>query len=332
VVETRSGVITVGRDGTIYGGGAYDGAFTTDLLHDKNSIVRAYALSAFHAAPRRVLMIGLASGSWAQVIASHPQVESLKIIEINPGYLELLPKFPPVESLPRNPKVDIVIDDGRRWLARRPDERFDVIVQNTTLHYRDHVTNLLSREYLEMVAKHLSPGGVFFYNATGSRDAQLTGATVFPHAVRLLTFVLASESPIVLDRERWRRVLSDYRIDGRPVLDLSNEADRARLEQVLALIDPPRPVTEAEIQALWRSRMEAYRVGERPYFDVSQEADRRRIDDILAGREAPPLGILELARPVIVPPLETRESMLANGGRVITDDNMVTEWADGVRP
>ena len=50
----------------------YDGRFNTDLKHDTNGIVRPYALSLFHPAPRDVLMIGLSSGSWAQVIASNP--------------------------------------------------------------------------------------------------------------------------------------------------------------------------------------------------------------------------------------------------------------------
>jgi spermidine synthase len=85
-------------------------------LHDVNMIVRPYGLSAFQSAPHRVLMIGLGSGSWAQVVANHPQVEELTVVEINPGYLHLIPEQPTVASLLRNPKVRIVIDDGRRWL------------------------------------------------------------------------------------------------------------------------------------------------------------------------------------------------------------------------
>ena len=87
VVENRSGIITVDRAGTVFGNGMYDGKFTTDLVHDTNGIVRPYALSLFHPAPRDVLMIGLSSGSWAQVIANNPAVNSLTIIEINPGYV-----------------------------------------------------------------------------------------------------------------------------------------------------------------------------------------------------------------------------------------------------
>ncbi len=77
-------------DGIVFGNGMYDGRFNTDLKRDTNGIVRPYALSLFHPVPRDVLMIGLSSGSWAQMIANNPDVESLTVIEINPGYLTLI--------------------------------------------------------------------------------------------------------------------------------------------------------------------------------------------------------------------------------------------------
>ena len=94
VVENRSGIITVDTDGTVFGNGMYDGRFNTDLKNDLNGIIRPYALSLFHPAPRDVLMIGLSSGSWAQVIANNPAVASLTIVEINRGYLELIKRSP----------------------------------------------------------------------------------------------------------------------------------------------------------------------------------------------------------------------------------------------
>src|SRR5262249_59246827 len=116
VVETRSGIITVDASGIVFGNGMYDGRFNTDLKHDSKGIVRPYALSLFHPAPRAVLMIGLSSGSWAQVIASNRAVTTLTIVEINPGYQTLIAQAPEVASVLHNPKVTIVTDDGRRWL------------------------------------------------------------------------------------------------------------------------------------------------------------------------------------------------------------------------
>jgi spermidine synthase len=240
LVENRSGVINVTEDGRVWGGGAYDGAFNTDLVVDQNWIVRAYAVSAMHPSPRQMLMIGLASGSWAEVLANAPGLEKLTIVEINPGYLGIIPHHPEVASVLTNPKVEIVIDDGRRWLLRHPDRKFDAIVMNTSWNWRAHSTNLLSSDFLEIVRAHLGWGGFAFYNATSSPDVYKTAATVFPFALRVVNFVAVSDSPLSVDRAVFDRVLREYRIDGRPVLDLAREADKKALDGALALADSVR--------------------------------------------------------------------------------------------
>ena len=233
-IENRSGIITVTDAGTVYGHGMYDGRFNTDLKHDTNGIVRPYALSLFHPAPRDVLMIGLASGSWAQVIASNPDVASLTIIEINPGYVTLIGHAPQVASVLSNPKVKIITDDGRRWLRANPGRQFDAIVSNTTWHFRASVTNLLSAEFLGIVERHLNPGGIFFYNTTDSDRAQRTACLAFAHGARFTNHMVVSPAPIAWDFQRWRRTLEAYRIDGKPVVDPARDEDRAMLDQFAA--------------------------------------------------------------------------------------------------
>ena len=237
VVENRSGVITVTQDRTVYGGGAYDGKISTDLVNDQNRIVRAYAISALHPAPRHVLLIGLASGSWAQVIANHPQVESLTVVEINPGYLRLVAKYPQVASLLVNPKVKIIIDDGRRWLTRN-DRRFDMIVSNTPFHWRAHSTNLLSVEYCRLVRAHLRPGGVYYFNTTGSAAALKTAMVEFPYGMRVMSLAAVSPNPITFDTLRFKRILADYRIDGHRVLEPAGPTEReVRMQEVLNSVE-----------------------------------------------------------------------------------------------
>jgi len=235
LVENRSGVIAVTKPGEVFGGGAYDGWFNVDPVHDVNGLFRIYALSSFHPLPRKVLMIGLSSGSWAQIVANDPEVQSVEIVEINPGYLQLIPQYPPVRSLLHNPKVHITVDDGRRWLLANPNARYDAILMNTTFNWREHTTNLLSVEFLKMARQHLLPGGVLFYNTTHSPEVLLTGVTVFPYGLRVGNFLALSDSPIIVNSDRLEKKLRDYRIDGKLVFDLENPVDSARFHEIIAM-------------------------------------------------------------------------------------------------
>jgi spermidine synthase len=235
IIETKSGVIAVDQHNTVYGGGAYDGKFNISLITDSNGIFRPYSLSFFHPRPRRVLMIGLSSGSWAQVIVNHPDVESLTIVEINPGYLQLIREHADISNVLDNPKIVIAIDDGRRWLTRNRDEKFDVIVQNTTWAWRAHVSNLLSIEYLELVRRHLAAEGVFFFNTTNYPEALLTAVSAYPYAVKIGSCIAVSDHPLRLDINRWEKIMLEYRINGAPVVHLEDPADQRRLSEVKSL-------------------------------------------------------------------------------------------------
>lgn len=280
MVENRSGVIAVYPSTKdfgyltqmVYSGGAYDGQINIDLMRDSNLIFRAFAICGMRPSPKNVLVIGLATGAWTQIIANDANVEDVTIVEINPGFLPVIGRHAEVASLLSNPKAHIVIDDGRRWLLGHPDRRFDLILMNTTWNYRANVSNLLSTEFMGVMRAHLNPGGMAYYNTTFSGDALATGATAFPYALRIHSFLAVSESPITLDKNLWRTALTGYRIDGRPVLDLSKPEQRARLEEVLHLADT---------------------------LDLSGSQ------------------------------LESRASLLRwlKGARLITDDNMGTEWS-----
>ena len=237
ISETRAGVVTVTSDGTVYGGGVYDGHISLDLVNDVNGIFRPFAVDALHPDPKEVLIIGLSMGSWAQVIANNPRVAKLTVVEIDPGYLKLIPRYPEVASLLHNPKVEIVIDDGRRWLVRNPERQFDMIVMNTSQHWIAHASNLLSVDFLRLIRPRLKPGGIHYYQTTFSTDALLTGVTVFPYGMRVGNLLAVSDSPMHFDKERWRAALSDFTIDGKPILDLHRPDHRAALEDVLKLGD-----------------------------------------------------------------------------------------------
>jgi predicted membrane-bound spermidine synthase len=255
VVENRNGVIAVDQTGTVYGEGVYDGRFDTDLVHDTNGLVRAFVIAGFHPNPKDVLVIGLSSGSWVQVVANDPDVQHMTVVEINPGYLPLIPHYPQVASLLHNPKIHIVIDDGRRWMVAHPNARFDFIMINTTFNWRANASDLLSTNFLELVREHLKPGGIEYYNTTWSKRAMATGIHVFPYALRFAGFMAVSDSPFKLDEQLWKTKLADYKIDGRPVFNFSNPYDREQFNEILHLadhVDVPGAVVETRASLVQR--------------------------------------------------------------------------------
>lgn len=200
VKQNRAGIITVEKSDTdvVYGGGIYDGRVNANLQIGRNMIGRAYFVASLHRKPRKALEIGLSSGSWAKVLVDYQPIESLSIVEINPGYADLIQHYPEVSPVLHSPKVTMFVDDGRRWLRNHPDEKFDLILMNTTYHWRSNVTNLLSVEFLQMAKAHLNPGGVIYYNTTDSQDVVRTAAEVFKHVSQYMNFVAASDEPFNL--------------------------------------------------------------------------------------------------------------------------------------
>jgi spermidine synthase len=261
VVENRNGVICVTHDDALFGGSVYDGYFRVDPQNDANSTIRAFFFGAVHPAPKRMLMIGLASGSWGQIFASSPEVKSLEVVEINPGYLPLISSYPIVRSLLENPKLILHIDDGRRWLIAHPEARYDFIVVNTTYHWRDHSSSLLSKEFFQIVHRHLNPGGIYYFNSTGSFDAMATALREFPYGLRVINFLMVSDSPILVDKARWGRHLSDFQIDGRLLFPQGDAGAQEALARFLSLADTlnaPATYLGLETSATLRPRLDRY--------------------------------------------------------------------------
>ena len=151
-------------------------------------------------------------------------------MEINPGYLKLIPQYPVVRSLLANPKAHVWVDDGRRWLIAHPKAKYDLIIANTTYHWRDHTTTLLSTEFFRLVRSHLNTGGLYYFNTTESDQTIATALGVFPYGFRIFNFLAVSDSPITFDTSMWLSVMRRYQIDGRFLFDPADPVS----QQVLA--------------------------------------------------------------------------------------------------
>jgi len=222
VVENRHGVITIfpqkEGDDAVYGGNVYDGRTNLDPDKNTNGLQRPLLLAALQPRPARALIIGLSIGTSLALVNEFPGVEQIDVIEINPGYLAAAQAYPIQARALRDPRVRLIVDDARRWLRINSDQLYDLVLMNTTLHWRANASMLLSREFMTLVRRHMAPRAVAAFNATGSEDAFYTATQVFEHAYRYGNFVYAADFDFRdrKDQLETRDLYASMKMDGRP--------------------------------------------------------------------------------------------------------------------
>jgi len=252
LIQNKHGVLHVlaeespGQGDITFGGNVYDGRIQVDLGRNSNGLDRAYLVATLHARPARVLVIGLSSGAWLRAIQGMPGVESIDVVEINPAYRTLIQRYPEVSPVLSHANTRIHIDDGRRWLRRHPDARFDLIFMNTTFHWRSYASLLLSQEFFGQMKGHMAPGGVLAFNTTGSLDALQTAQSLFPHVIRYGNFAYASDQALVRDAQAEARLRAS-RIGDQPAFNdalfVNNRAGQKLLQT------PLTPASEVLVNA-----------------------------------------------------------------------------------
>lgn len=200
VIENKHGFIQVYKnsqdDRLVFGSNVYDGTLNVDLINNSNMIDRAYLLPMLAPQAKHILVIGLSTGSWVDVLTTMPELESITVIELNPAYVQLANRYSEMDNILKDKRVRIITDDGRRWLSRNTDKTFDFILMNTTFHWRSYATNLLSQEFLELTKSRLNPNGFIYFNTTGSMDAFYTSKSVYPYVYKYKNMSLAALTPI----------------------------------------------------------------------------------------------------------------------------------------
>lgn len=86
-----------------------------------------------HGSARHVLIIGGGDGGMAREVLKHQGVERVTMVEIDAGVVDMSKKHLPSLSAGAfdNPRLDLVITDGARYVAETAD-RFDVIIVDST--------------------------------------------------------------------------------------------------------------------------------------------------------------------------------------------------------
>jgi spermidine synthase len=115
-----------------------------------------------HAKPRRVALLGFATGSTTAGAARMPGVESIEAFELSPLAAALAVRHfrPWNRGVLDDPRVRLVVEDARIGILGRSG-RHDLVVGDLFMPWRTGEGRLYSREHFASVRRSLAPGGMF---------------------------------------------------------------------------------------------------------------------------------------------------------------------------
>ena len=219
-----------------------------------------------HPQPRRVLLLGGGVAGLGAEILKTRTVTQLTYVELDPYLVRLAQNLlPAVADLSRDPRVHLIYQDARHFLSTT-DNRYDVILMALPEPKSAQLNRFYTREFYRLVARKLTPGGVFSFALPGTetsfsplRAAYLamayhTLSQVFPEVVafpggRVRFFastgrgVLVSDPEVLVQRLKIRQLPLQYVREYYLLQDLSPWR-RQYLDQVLR---QPRPEVNTDL-------------------------------------------------------------------------------------
>lgn len=140
-----------------------------------------------HKKAEDVLLIGLGSGVTLGAVTRHP-VENVDCIEIEPAVVEASEFFiKENHNALRDPRVNLVIADGRNWLAANK-KKYDVIISGPSNPWIAGMSSLFTSEFFLLCKKRLAEGGAvciwaqtYELNPADLKMIIKTFKKVFPH-------------------------------------------------------------------------------------------------------------------------------------------------------
>ena len=147
----------------------------TELIYHLGLVATSYVqemqghLPVFHHPDAQTAaVIGSGYGITAGALTSYPSMREIVAVEIIPGMIEAADLFRPYNhGYHRDPRVQVLVDDGRHYLAGT-SRRFDIISVNVSDPHLPGSSSLFHTDFYELVKQRLAPGGVLVQHAFGS--------------------------------------------------------------------------------------------------------------------------------------------------------------------
>jgi spermidine synthase len=203
--------------------GKTDASSASDMA---TQLLLAHLPLLLHPAPKRVMVLGLASGVTAGSALLYP-IERLDVVEISPEVVAASKYFSEINHLDwSDPRLHLIEDDARNYLALT-DARYDAILLEPSNPRVANVSALYTREFFSLVHDRLAPGGICL--------AFLPIYDMDPEMIKLMFRTLGQSFPEV---SLWEtEALSDYFVIGSdrpPRVDPAEVVRRAAEPKVAA--------------------------------------------------------------------------------------------------
>jgi spermidine synthase len=185
--------------------------------------------------PRSVLVVGFGAGVTAGTFVTYPEIERIVICEIESLIPKIVSGFFSEQNyhVVQDPRVEIVYDDARHFVLTS-NEQFDIITSDPIHPWVKGSATLYTREYFELVKRHLKPGGMVTHwvpleetTIDAVKSEMATFFSVFPHGLIWIN-----------DREGGSDMVLFGQVDPTPinvdeVVERFDRADHARAAESL---------------------------------------------------------------------------------------------------
>jgi predicted membrane-bound spermidine synthase len=158
---------------------------------------------------RNALVIGYGTGSNVETLLKSTEVKEIIVVEVNRTLIRNLRKIPLFWTMLSNPRVHLIVDDGRRYLFNTK-RKFDLITTDALWSFSSYSNNLYSQDFYRLIQTHLAAGGVYMAWQDEHRVIAKTLASVFAHVAMFASFSIASDKDMVINRERRQELLNTF--------------------------------------------------------------------------------------------------------------------------
>jgi spermidine synthase len=145
-------------DFSLYNSGKADAS--TMKMDMTTQVLLAHFPLLFHPSPKKVLVLGLASGITAGETLYYP-IEKLDVIDINQQVVAASNFFRRWNNnVLSNPRTELIVQDGRAHMELT-GRKYDVVISEPSNPWMAGLAALFTREFFELVKERLNEKGIF---------------------------------------------------------------------------------------------------------------------------------------------------------------------------